>query len=75
MKNMGKLKWLERLDRIRYEEALDETKDTLEHMTLASALLALAEIDHAQEYRLCRSVAERLLGRVPEPEDADVEDD
>jgi hypothetical protein len=54
---------------------LDKAEDVpLEQMSLARSFLKLADISQEQEYLLCRKLAERLLGRVPEPEDLDVED-
>ena len=51
------------------EEGADDERD---EMRLSDALLLLARIKHEQEWQLCRSVAEHLLGRVPEPDDADI---
>jgi hypothetical protein len=65
---------LERLDRVKYEKE-DQEQDQLEQMSLSSALLALAQINHDREYTLCRQVAEQLLGKVPEPDDADLGDE
>lgn len=72
VKNINKIAWLERLERIRYDLKTDAPEDQLEQMSLASALLALAEINHEQECALCRTLAEHLLGEVPEPDDADL---
>jgi hypothetical protein len=75
MKNINKITWLERLERIRYEEKEDLEEGSLEQMSLASSILALAEINHEREYDICRSLAQHLLGKVPEPDDADLEED
>jgi hypothetical protein len=45
---------------------------TLDQMSLARSLLKLAEINEDRVYQLCRSVAERLLDRVPEPDEIDL---
>jgi heme oxygenase len=62
---------LEHLERI---ELLKEDRDhgLLEQISLADGLPALAKINHDQVYRLCRTVAAHLLGRDPEPIDADL---
>ena len=76
---MGKNIKLEKRELLKKLEALefkpeDEAEDTvLEEMSLARSLLKLAEIDHEREYSLCRSVAERLLEKVPEPEELEIE--
>jgi len=64
-------RWLERLREMRVaEKDFEATEDAaLTRVSLGSSLLALAQIDHEHEYALCRSVAEHLLGAVPEPED------
>lgn len=59
------------------EVAVDDPPDgaediVVEQMSLARSVLKLAGVNREEEYKLCRSVAERLLGRVPEPEDMDV---
>jgi hypothetical protein len=66
---------LDRLERIRYEKEKDRDADPLDQMSLSGALLILAEINHDREFLLCRSVAEHLLESVPEPDDADIEDE
>jgi hypothetical protein len=75
IKNTNKIAWLERLERIRYEEKKDLEEGGLGQMSLASSILALAEINHEREYDICREVAQHLLGEVPEPDDADMEED
>jgi hypothetical protein len=60
---------LGRLERIPVPPRTAQDEDTMEQMSLAAALLALAEIDHEREYAACRSVAEHLLGDLPEPQD------
>lgn len=62
---------LKKLPRIVYEKSEDAAKDRLEQMSLAGTLLTLAQIDHDREYEICRTVAEHLLGRNPEPEETD----
>ncbi len=71
MAQYDKIKWLERLERIRYEPRELGTGE-LEQMSLASALLTLAAIDHEREYKECHALAQHLLEKVPEPDDADL---
>ncbi|MDQ3804814.1 MAG: hypothetical protein M3416_13415 [Acidobacteriota bacterium] len=73
VKSLDKVALLGRLERIKYEKGADEEAVQLEQMSLAGALLVLAGIDHEREYTLCHALAEHLLGRVPEPDDADLE--
>lgn len=72
VKSLKKIECLEKLEPIVYDEKAFSEEGLLEQMSLASALLALAEINHDREYALCRAVAEHLLGKVPEPDDADL---
>ena len=72
LKNFDKTAWLQRLERFRYDAKDEPQEDQLEQMSLAAALLALAEINHEREYALCRTLAEHLLGEVPEPDDVDL---
>jgi hypothetical protein len=62
---------LKHLEAVKYVKE-DREQGQLEQMSLADALLALTEINHEREYLLCRTVAEHLLGQVPEPDDADL---
>lgn len=73
MKTLDKLALLKRLDPIRYEKEQGKEEEHFRQMTMAGALLPLAQIDHEHEYVLCRAVAEQLLGTVPEPEEIDTE--
>jgi hypothetical protein len=45
----------------------------LEQMSLARSFLKLADINQEKEYLLCRNLAARLLGKVPEPEELDID--
>ena len=56
---------LERLDPSKRTGGSDEL---LRRISLTTALPTLTRIDHEMEYRICRTVAEHLLERVPEPE-------
>lgn len=66
---------LEQLPRVKYEKQEEKGSGFLEKMSLARALLALAEIDHEHEYELCKAVAGQILETVPEPDDIDLEED
>ena len=68
-KTLDRMKLIERLARIQREKSEDRKHENLDSMGFAASLLALAGIDHEREYTLCRSLAERLLGKVPEPDD------
>jgi hypothetical protein len=48
----------------------DSLGKELEQLRLPPNLLFLAQIDHQHEYELCRSVAERLLGRSLRPRES-----
>lgn len=63
---------LEELERVQYRREAREA-GPMGQMSMADALLALAEIDNEREYQLCRLVAEHLLGKVPEPDDSDLD--
>lgn len=67
-------KLLTRLPAIEPGETPDAASEDLRKLSLASAVRLLAEIDHENEVRLCRSVAQHLLGEVPEPEEIDTEE-
>lgn len=64
---------LSKLEPVQPDEGDEQDKGRLRRISLAMALLSLAELDHEHEYQLCRSVANHLLGTVPEPEDLDLE--
>lgn len=71
---LDKVALLSRLQPVEPERERKGAEDHLRKISLASALLFLAEIDHQREYELCGSVAKHFLGSVPEPEDIDIED-
>lgn len=60
---------INRLDPIKYESQGNESQTHLEQMSIAAVLLQLADVNHEQEYELCRNTAQHLLGAVNEPED------
>lgn len=74
-KNFNKTAWLERLERVHYEPTADKDEGGLEQLNLGPALLALTGLNHDREYTLCQEVAQHLLGKVPEPDDADLYED
>jgi hypothetical protein len=74
MIKLDKLELLRRLPAIETEKALEKDSEDLRQMSLSSALLMLAEIDHEHEYQLCHSVAQHLLGEAREPEDIELEE-
>lgn len=63
---------LKKLAEIKSDPRGQQDEEQFRKMSLAGALLALAEIDHEREYALCRAVAEHRLGTVPEPDDIDL---
>ncbi len=65
---------LEHLKKVTFEEDKKEGIDELSRVSMADSLLMLAELDHEREYNICRDIAKHLLGKVPEPDDADLAD-
>jgi hypothetical protein len=63
---------LERLPPIEYDPGDEADEQEFERASLARALLNLAEVDQEREYLLCRSVADHLLGEIPEPDDLEL---
>ena len=62
-----------RRKRGKFHEAAREIQNQLERFPGdAAGQLMLAEINPENEYNLCRTVTEHLLGYVPEPDDADL---
>lgn len=57
---------LARLPPIEHHPRAEEER-LLEQSGLARVLPLLAGVDQEAEYRLCRELAEHLLGEVPEP--------
>lgn len=74
-KGLDKIECLKRLEHIAYDEKSFSEDGLLDQLSLASALLALADINHDREYALCSIIAKHLLGEVPEPDDADMAED
>jgi hypothetical protein len=72
---VNKEKLLQALPEIRYEKGKEAQRNFLEKMSMDRALLALLRIDHEHEYALCRSLAEHILGSVPEPDEIDIDDE
>jgi hypothetical protein len=70
---LNKKELLDRLEPVELQEKEETADSILEEMNLGASLLKLAEIDHESEYQLCRSIAERLLENVPEPDDLDTD--
>ena len=62
---------LERLERIE-PPPQDAAENELETLGMGSSLLALAGINHEEEYLRCRALAAHLLESVHEPADWDV---
>jgi len=67
---LNKLELLKKLDLIQPEEAASRDDEQLRAMSLARSLRAVAELQSEHAYVLCREVAKRALGHVPEPEKA-----
>jgi hypothetical protein len=64
---VSKMSLLEKLERLEPDEPITRDRDALQSMSLARSLRSLAELDAEHAYQLCREVAERALGKVPEP--------
>jgi len=71
-KKLDRKALLENLSRVKYEKGDEKKSSFLEKMSLDRALLGLLQIDHEHEYELCKTVAQRLLKQVPEPDDIDL---
>lgn len=72
-RELDKLALLKRLEPVQPEEKPGAEAEFFKKIHLGTALLALAEIDHERELKLCRQAAEHLLGQVPEPEELEEE--
>ena len=68
---LTRMQMLERLERITFEDSKKDRADELGQVSIADSLLMLAELDHEREYKMCRDIAQHLLGKVPEPDDVD----
>ncbi|GAA2785384.1 MULTISPECIES: hypothetical protein [Nonomuraea] len=60
---------LDRLEPVTHRPQPDDQR-LFEQSSIGRVLLLLVKVDQEQEYQLCRDVAERVLGHVPDP-DAD----
>ena len=58
---------LGKLEPIEPDETVRGGTDEVRAMSLARALRSVAELDAEHAYTLCRDLAERALGEVPEP--------
>jgi len=72
---LDKEKLLKQLQPIKYDKNNEEESTFFEKTSLAGALLALTKIDQEHEYMLCKTIAESLLEKVPEPEEIDLEEE
>ena len=70
---IDKKKLLNALEPIPPPPKADAAEELFNRMSISAALPALTEIDIEREYRLCHSVAEHLLGKVPEPEQVELD--
>ena len=57
------------LDRIDPEKTSGKDEAAFRSMSLGRSLRTLAELDHEHAWQLCREVAARVLGSLPEPPD------
>ena len=57
---------LDQLPPLEYRQTLEEER-LFDQASLARVLLVMLGVDQESEYRLCREVAERALGSVPDP--------
>ena len=60
-----KEKLINNLELIKYDPEKESDSQIFEELSLARSLLNLADINHANEYQLCRQIAERLLVEIP----------
>jgi hypothetical protein len=63
---------LAKLPAIEFEPDDDAGDGDFDQASLARAVPALAQVDQEREHALCRSVAEHLLGEIPEPDDVEL---
>ena len=66
---------LRELEPIRYDKQEDKGAESLDHLSLPTVLLLLAQINPEKEYELCHALAVHLLGSAPEPDDVDPAND
>ncbi len=71
-KQLDRKALLKSLPRVKYEKGDEKNSSFFEKMSLDRSLLGLLQIDHEHEYELCKSVAQHVLERVPEPDDIDL---
>jgi hypothetical protein len=57
---------LDRLPPLEYRQASEDER-LFDQASLARVLLVMVGVDQESEYQLCREVAERALGSVPDP--------
>ncbi len=67
--NIDKTQLLSRLDKLSPEKKEQSIEDVMRRVSLATALPALTEINHENEYKLTREVASHLIGKIHEPEE------
>ena len=63
---------LAELEKIEPPQKAEGADAMLQKISMTAALPALTEIDHDREFQLCQNVARHLLGKVPEPPDAEL---
>jgi hypothetical protein len=71
-RELDKIALLSKLDKIDPPETAEGADSMLRKISMTAALPALTEIDHEKEFQLCQNVAKHLLGKVPEPMDAEM---
>ena len=75
VKELNKLDLLKQLEPVEYVKDKSDKQDLFQQVNLASSLLYLTDIKPEKEYSLCRSLAEHLLEKVPEPDPTELSDD
>lgn len=61
---------LKELPKVEYAKPEKSDADRFDQVNLAASLLSLADLGHERQMALCQTIAEHLLGALPEPDDA-----
>jgi hypothetical protein len=65
---IDKERLLSHLAHLEPEKNAGKMKELMRRISMSTALPALTEINHENEYKLCRELAAHVVGKVHEPE-------
>jgi hypothetical protein len=71
-REIDKKQLLSNLEELAPEKKQQGLEDLMRRVSMSSALPALTEINHENEYQLTREVAGHLIGKIHEPETGDL---